>query len=43
MKNQKQLIKLGEQLEKNPSIAQSNLAVKPRNYLALNLGIKSWH
>lgn len=33
--------KLGEQLEKNPSIAQSNLAVKPRNYLALNLGIKS--
>ena len=36
MKNQKQLIKLGEQLEKNPSIAQSNLAVKPRNYLALN-------
>ena len=28
--------KLGEQLEKNPSIAQSNLAVKPRNYLALN-------
>ena len=36
MKNQKQLIKLGEQLEKNPSIVQSNLAVKPRNYLALN-------
>ncbi len=36
MKNQKQLIKLGERLEKNPSIAQSNLAVKPRNYLALN-------
>lgn len=35
--------KLGEQLEKNPSIAQSNLAVKPRNYLALNLGIKSWY
>lgn len=35
-KNQKQLIKLGEQLEKNPLIAQSNTPVKPRNYLALN-------
>lgn len=36
MKNQKQLIKLGEQLEKNPIVGQSNLPVKPRNYLALN-------
>lgn len=35
-KNQQHLIKLGEQLEKNPAIAQSNLPVKPRNYLALN-------
>lgn len=35
-KNQKQLIKMGEALEKNPLIAQSNLPVKPRNYLALN-------
>ena len=36
-KNQKQLIKMGEQLEKNSLIAQSNLPAKPRNYLALNL------
>lgn len=36
MKNQRQLIKLGEQLEKNPIVSQSNLPVKPRNYLALN-------
>lgn len=36
MKNQKQLIKLGEQLEKNPIVSQSNLPIKPRNYLALN-------
>lgn len=41
MKNQKQLIKLGEQLEKNTLPAQANFPIKPpikpRNYLALNL------
>ncbi len=36
MKTQKQLIKLGEQLEKNPIVSQSNVPIKPRNYLALN-------
>lgn len=37
MKTQKSLIKLGEQLEKNPNlIAQSIKPIKPRNYLALN-------
>ncbi|MFW2176845.1 MULTISPECIES: hypothetical protein [unclassified Moraxella] len=35
-KNQKQLIKLGEQLEKNPIVSQSNTPIKSRNYLALN-------
>ena len=36
MKNQRELIKLGEQLEKNPIVSQSVNPVKPRNYLALN-------
>lgn len=35
-KNQKQLIKLGKQLEKNPIVSQSVNLIKPRNYLALN-------
>ena len=36
MKNQKDLIKLGEQLEKNSLPIQANLPIKPRNYLALS-------
>lgn len=40
MKNQKDLVKLGEQLAKNALPTQTNFPikppVKPRNYLALN-------
>lgn len=37
MKTQKSLIKLGEQLEKNPNlITQSIKPIKLKNYLALN-------
>lgn len=36
MKNQRQLIKLGEQLAKNPTLGIAGSAVKPRNQLACN-------